>query len=217
MLRGVGCSVVALAVADLGMSAVLAPAAPTSPHCTVPKLGPLCRSFGVFRRTGRPSDRLPWIFRDDPPLRHVDQHSSRRLRTRSPRGYAFYAAAGKRLVCIVTYIRKEAGGDFACDPPAATARGRLFLEEACNPAPRRHRVLLVELLPDGVHSATVRRVDRPRVKRAINDNLLVADLRVRSRGELPKAVEWRHAGRRHRLPLAVDDSIVTCRSTSGGS
>jgi hypothetical protein len=162
----------------------------------------------------RPGDRLPRVFRDDPPLQHVDQASSRRLRSRGPKGYAFFALGGKRLVCIVSYIRKQGGGSFACNPLAATVRGRLFLEEACNPPPRRHRVLLFELLPDGVRKATVLRAGRAPLKRTVTDNLLVADLPVRSRRDLPKAVVWHRAGRRHRLGLAVDESLVTCRSQS---
>jgi hypothetical protein len=172
----------------------------------------VCRSFAVFRRAPQPDDRLPRVYRDDAPLKQVNQKSSRRLHSRGPAGHAFYALAGKRLMCIVVHHRALGGGSFACNPVAATMRGRLFLEESCGPAPRHHRVLVVELLPDGVRRATVKRVGRPAVERAVRDNLLVADLRVRARRDIPRAVVWHLAHKRHELGLTVDESLATCRS-----
>jgi hypothetical protein len=206
-----GALVCVLAVAA---SMAPAPAAPGARHCAVPEREAVCSSFAVFLRAGRRDDRLPRLFRDDPPLKQVDHSSSRRLRHRTPKGYSFFALAGKRLVCIVSYVRKQGQGSFACNPLGVTVRGKLFLEEACAPAPRRHRVLLFELVPDGVRTATVLRAGRAPVKRAVRDNLVVADLPVRSRRDLPKAVVWRRAGRRHRLGLVLDESLVTCRSRS---
>jgi hypothetical protein len=207
----VALGLILLSTCALAASVAQAPANSATRQCAVPERHAVCRSFSVFLRPARPGDRLPARLRDAPPLRQVDQSSSRRLRHRGAKGYAFFALAGKRLVCIVSYVRKWGGGSFACNPLAATRRGKLFLEESCSPAPRRHRVLLLQLLPDGVRSATVRRVAKPPVKRAITDNLLVADLRVRSRRDLPKAVVWHRAGKRHRLGLVADESLATCR------
>jgi hypothetical protein len=176
----------------------------------VPSRPSLCRSFDVFNRLARPQDRLPRIFRDDPPLKLVDQRSSRRADESRVPAHRVFLLGGKRLACLVDYSEHERGGGYTCNQIGATLQGRTFLEVACEPKPRRHRVILALILPNGVHAATVHRVAKPAVRLRVRDNLLLADLKIPSRAYLPDGVMWRRSGRLHRNRSPPDDRQVTC-------
>jgi hypothetical protein len=182
--------------------------------CAVPARPSLCDSFAVFRRPARPDDRLPRIFRDDPPLKLVDQSSSRRAGGDRPKDRAFYLLGGRRYMCLVDYSRREGGGGYGCSHIEDVLSGRTYLEVGCVAAPHGHRLLFLQPMPDGVRAATVHRVGRPPIRLAVRRNLLVADLRVLRRDELPNKVVWRLRGRLHRLALPVDDTLVTCRASA---
>jgi hypothetical protein len=179
--------------------------------CSVPSRPSLCRSFYVFNRLARPQDRLPRIFRDDPPLKLVDQRSSRRVDESRIPAHRVFLLGGKRLACLVDYSEHERGGGYVCNPIRATLQGRTFLEVSCEAKPRRHRVILALALPNGVHAGTVHRVAKPAVRLRVRDNLLLADLEIPSRAYLPDRVIWRRSGRLHRFRFPADDLQVTCR------
>ena len=199
----------------LSAAALIAPShgGAATGSCAVPKRPSLCHAFAVLRRPARSYDRLPRRVRDDPPIRQTDPGGSRRLLSGHPKGYRLYVAAGHRMVCLVIDSGDETG--FACNPPDRALRGGTYLEESCAPGARRHRVLVVELIPDGVHSVTVHRTGRPAVKRRVEHNTLVADLAVPATGYIPSAIEWKLRGEQHTLPLDSHDDVVTCRAPSG--
>jgi hypothetical protein len=180
--------------------------------CAVPAQPSLCGSFGVFRRPARPEDRLPRLFRRAPPLRLVDLSSSRRAGGSGPKGQAFYLLGGKRYLCVVQYSLRQRAGGFGCSHARDALSGRMYIELACEPAPRRHRLLFAQPMPDGVRAATVHRVGRAAIRLGVRRNLLVADLRVSVHDDLPDEIVWRLRGRLHRRRLPVDDQIVTCRA-----
>jgi hypothetical protein len=180
--------------------------------CAVPERPALCRSFAAFRRARGPDDRLPAIFRDAPPLRLVDQRSSRRVGAEALTPHRFFLLGGRRYMCLVEYSTRERGGGFACSGVRDVLAGRVYLSLACEPRPRRHRLLFLQPMPDGVPSATLHRVGKPAIRFAVEDNLLVADLPVPARAYLPTKVVWRRDGRRQERRLPVDDLAVTCRA-----
>lgn len=192
----------ALGVLAVAFATAAAPEAHPSveSRCAIPKRPSLCRSFAAFRRPRRAADALPRFFRNDPPIRHVDRASARRLPSRRPNGYRFFMAAGRHLVCLMI-ASGHGEGAFTCGSGGDARASRLFLEESCRPGRRRHRVLFVQLMRDGVHSAVVRRMNEPALRRTVTSNLLVVDLPTPSRDYLPTAVEWRQSGhvREHRL------------------
>jgi hypothetical protein len=208
-VRNRAAPLIMLAVALALVSSNRASGAIAARTCGAPN-GSLCRSFAFFRRPARSDDRLPRNFLRDPPIRHVEARSARRLHARGPNGYDFYAAAGKRLVCLLVYHRAEHGGGFNCSNVALALSGRMFLDESCGAGARRHRLLHAQLLPDGVKSATITREGRPAMQRRVRDDLLVADLPVPSHDYLPTSVAWKLHAKQYRLSLPVDDMAVTC-------
>ena len=180
------------------------------PTCAVPRRPIVCRAYHVFRREARRADRLPRQFRDVPPLRRVKQSSSRLVGRGRPKQHRFYLLGGRRLVCLLDYTPAQRGGAFVCSYVRHALAGRFFLESACEPPPRRHRVLYAQPMPDGVHRAVFRRVHRPRVRVKVRRNLLVADLRIPSRAYLPTRVTWWRHGRRRSMGLGVNEGLLHC-------
>jgi hypothetical protein len=191
--------------------AVLALGGTSSGHeraCVVKARPQLCRAFAAFRRPQATTDRLPRLFRDDQPFPQQELRSSRRLRARH--GREAFVVGGAKYVCLVDYIPKEDGGTYVCNYVGRAVAGQIWEESSCDPA-RPHRVLLLQLLPDGVSHAAIRRVGKPALRLRVRDNLLFADLRVPSRAYLAKQTVWRRRGSLHRLGLPQDDSLYTCR------
>src|SRR3954447_20654305 len=196
----------AICAASVGL-AVLA-AAPSSARpgaCAVPKRPDLCRGFAAFRRPAQPSDRLPRMFRDDEPFPQLVLSSSRRLHG----GKREVFLVGGKYACLLDYQRDEDGGIYVCNRPEPSVKGQTQLQVGCEPGARRHRLLLLQLLPDGVRFAAVRRVGKPALRFRVRNNLLFADLSVPSRAYLPKQTVWRRHGRLHRLSNPPDDTFVT--------
>jgi hypothetical protein len=178
----------------------------------VPKGRALCDAFAALTHRARPGDRLPADVRDSGPLQQVTRSSARLLR--SAAGHDVFIVGGRRLVCLVVYLRKRHEAAYGCSPPDSILRGQSYLEESCAPAPRKHRVLFTQLVPDGVRSAVLHRVGVPPIRRKVRRNLLLVDLRVPSRDYLPTRVQWRRRGRLRTLGLPVDEEQVTCRPPS---
>jgi hypothetical protein len=199
----------AISAVSVGVAVLAgAPSSARQPACAVPKRPELCRGFAAFRRPARSADRLPRIFHDDEPFPHLVLSSSRRLRA----GKREVFLVGGKYVCLVDYQPDEDGGGYICNPPGPTLKGQTQLQAACEPPPRRHRLLLLQLLPDGVRFAAVRRVGKPALRFRVRNNLLFADLRVPSRAYLPKQTVWRRHGSLHRFSTPPDDQVVTCRA-----
>ena len=202
-----------LTVLLLVAAALLAPSGggAAAESCAVPKRPALCRAFAVLRRSARPYDRLPRLVRNDRPIRLTDPGGVRRLLTGHPKGFDLYMAAGHRLVCLVVYSNTDDSAGIGCNPPDVVLRGDTYLEQSCGRGARRHRVLIVELLPDGVSSATIRRAGKAAVTRRVAHNVMVADLRVRTTADVPRRLDWTLAGKSHQVTLGAGDDVVTCR------
>jgi hypothetical protein len=198
-------------IAAVTMSGVAA-AGEEEETCAVPHRPLLCRAYHVFRQEARRRDRLPRQFRDDPPLRLVNQSSSRVVGPGRPRRHPFYLLGGRRFLCLVDYDRRQGVGGYVCSHVRAALAGHMFLESTCEPPPRRHRLLYAQPMPDGVRRAVFRRVQRPRVRVVVRRNLLLADLRIPSRAYLPTRVTWWRHGRRRSMGLGVNESLLRCRA-----
>jgi hypothetical protein len=201
-----------LTVLLLVAAALLAPrSGGAAESCAVPKRPSLCRAFAVLRRPAQAYDRLPRLVRHARPIRLTDPGGVRRLLTGHPKGYDLYVAAGHRLVCLVVYSRTDGSAGIGCNPPDVALRGDTYLEQACGRGARRHRVLVVELLPDGVSSVTIGRAGKPAVTRRVVHNVLVADLAVRATADVPRQLDWTRAGKSHQVTLGAGNDVVTCR------
>jgi hypothetical protein len=208
ILKSLLLSVATTAIAGLVVGA--AAAKEDEETCAVPQRPLLCHSYRVFRREARRADRLPRQFRDDPPLRRVKQSSSRLVGRGRPEEHRFYLLGGRRVVCLVDYTPAQGGGGFVCSYVRHALAGRFFLESACEPPPRRHRLLYAQPMPDGVHRAVFRRLHRPGVRVKVRRNLLLADFRIPSRAYLPTRVTWWRHGRRRSMGLGVNEFALRC-------
>jgi hypothetical protein len=176
--------------------------------CVVKARPQLCRAVAALRRPQTRADRVPRRFRDDQPFPQLELRSSRRLSDRN--GREVFVVGGTKYVCLLDYLPKEHGGSYVCNYVGRAVAGQIWEETACDPR-RPHRVLVLQLLPDGVRYAAIRRVGKPALRFPVRSNLLLADLRVRSRGYLPKQTVWRRRGVLHRIGVGHDDSLFTCR------
>jgi hypothetical protein len=71
----------------------------------------------------------------------------------------------------------------------------------CSPYLRPGTIELAGIVPDGAHAVTVIRQHGERLRVPVFHNVFVFDIPQRS--AIPRAIEWRAGGERHRIPPGI--------------
>lgn len=148
--------------------------------------------MSVLRRPGR---RLPRGLVVSPQRREYGVGGRGWYATSAGLG-AIYLVPARQRLCLLSTNRVSSN----CFPRDQVPQGSAA-SVICSPYLRKGLIELAGIVPDGARAVTVIRQRGERLRVPVVHNVFVFDIPQRS--AIPRAIEWRAGGRRHRIPPGI--------------
>lgn len=123
---------------------------------------------------------------------------------------SIYLVPARRHLCLLSTTHVSSN----CFPRDQVPRGSAA-SVICSPYLREGVIEFAGIIPDGPRSVTVIREHGVRLRVPVVRNVFVFDIPQRS--AIPRAIEWRAGGRRHRIPpgIRLAEARLPCNPSAG--